>query len=66
MCWRLVHCLRNDEPLDQNVYDAVAWSVISPISAESVADRGNSKEIPDFTRGAWRSAEPLGVVGASA
>ena len=66
MCWRLVDCLRNGEPLDQSVYDAVAWSVISPISAESVADRGNSREIPDFTRGAWRTAEPLGVVGASA
>ena len=66
MCWRLVDCLRNGEPLDQDVYDAVAWSVISPISAESVADRGNSKTIPDFTRGAWQAAEPLGVVGANA
>lgn len=54
------------QPLDQSVYDAAAWSVISPISAEPVADRGSSKEIPDFTRGAWRTAEPLGVVGAGA
>ena len=52
MCWRIVDCLKNGEPLDQNVYDAAAWSVISPISAESVADHGNSKPIPDFTRGA--------------
>ena len=52
MCWRIVHCLRNGEPLDQDVYDAASWSVIGPISAESVADRGNSKAIPDFTRGA--------------
>ncbi len=66
MCWRLVHCLRSGEPLDQNVYDAAAWSVISPLSAESVADRGNSKPIPDFTRGAWRASEPLPVVGGSA
>ena len=63
MCWRLVYCLRNGEALDQNVYDAAAWSVIGPISADSVADRGNSKPIPDFTRGGWRDAEPLGVVG---
>ena len=66
MCWRIVHCLRNGEPLDQNVYDAAAWSVISPLSAESVADRGNSKPIPDFTRGAWQTTEPLPVVGGSA
>ena len=59
MCCRLIHCLRNGEPLDQNVYDAAAWSVVGPISAESVADRGNSKSIPDFTRGAWQTTGPL-------
>ena len=63
MCWRLVECLRNGEPLDQNVYDAAAWSVIGPLSADSVADRGNSKPIPDFTRGDWRNTEPLPIVG---
>ena len=63
MCWRLVDCLRNGEPLDQNVYDAAAWSVVGPISADSVADRGNSKPVPDFTRGAWRNTEPLTIVG---
>ncbi len=51
MCWRIVDCLRKGVALDQSVYDAAAWSVISQISAESVADRGNSKPIPDFTRG---------------
>ena len=66
MCWRIVDCLRNGEPLDQSVYDAAAWSVIGPISADSVADRGNSKPIPDFTRGAWRTTEPLPVVGGDA
>ena len=66
LCWRIVDCLRNGEPLDQSVYDAAAWSVIGPISAESVADRGNSMAIPGFTRGAWRTTEPLPVVGGSA
>ena len=61
MCWRIVHCLRNAEPLDQNVYDAAAWSVIGPISAVSVADHGNSKPIPDFTRGEWRNTKPLAI-----
>jgi predicted dehydrogenase len=66
MLWRLVHCLRNGEPLDQNVYDGAAWTAISPLSADSVADRGNSKTVPDFTRGVWRDAQPLGVVGVDA
>lgn len=64
MCWRLIDCLRNGEPLDQNVYDDAAWSAIGPISADSVADRGNSKPIPDFTRGEWNRTETLPIVGA--
>ncbi|WP_286233506.1 Gfo/Idh/MocA family protein [Thalassotalea sediminis] len=62
MLWRMIYCLRNGEALDQNVYDAAAWSVIAPISADSVADRSNSKDIPDFTRGLWKNATPLSIV----
>ncbi len=66
MWWRAIDCLRDGQPLDQDVYDGAAWSVISPLSAESVADRGNSRDIPDFTRGVWETAAPLGIVGVSA
>jgi predicted dehydrogenase len=62
MLWRMVYCLRNGQPLDQDVYDAAAWSVITPLSADSVADRSNSKDIPDFTRGVWQQAKPLAVM----
>ena len=62
MLWRMVYCLRNGQPLDQDVYDAAAWSVITPLSAASVSDRSNSKDIPDFTRGVWKTAKPLAVV----
>ncbi len=62
MFWRMIYCLRNGEPLDQDVYDAAAWSVVTPLSEASVNDRGNSKDFPDFTRGVWRTAKPLGVV----
>jgi predicted dehydrogenase len=62
MLWRMVYCLRNGEALDQDVYDAAAWSAIIPLSANSVRDRSNSKDVPDFTRGAWKTAKPLGVV----
>ena len=56
MLWRIAWCLRNGIPLDQNVYDAAAWSAVTPLSEASNADRGNSKDFPDFTRGAWRTA----------
>ncbi|WP_448548961.1 Gfo/Idh/MocA family protein [Thalassotalea fusca] len=62
MLWRMIYCLRNGEALDQDVYDAAAWSCITPLSADSVADRSNSKEIPDFTRGQWRHAKPLSII----
>jgi len=62
MLWRMVYCLRNGEALDQDVYDAAAWSAIAPLSADSVTGRSNSKDIPDFTRGVWQSAKPLGII----
>lgn len=64
MCWRMIYCLRNAEPLDQDVYDGAAWSAVLPLSVASVADRSNSKDFPDFTRGAWQTGKPLGIVGA--
>ena len=62
MFWRMIYCLRNGKPLDQDVYDGAAWSVISPLSAQSVSERSRSIDIPDFTRGAWQTAQPLGIV----
>lgn len=58
MDWRLVDCLRNGLPLDMNVYDAASWSVIAPLSERSVAQRSQSLDIPDFTRGAWQTNRP--------
>lgn len=62
MRWRIIQCLREGLPLDQDVYDAAAWSAISAVSEKSVAENGASLEIPDFTRGAWENTAPLGVV----
>jgi len=62
MDYRLIYCLKNGLPLDQDVYDAAAWSAVVPLSCESVADRSNSRDIPDFTRGRWRTNRPLEIV----
>jgi len=56
--WHLVDCLRNGLPLDQDVYDAAAWSCIVPLSQQSVLNRSASVDIPDFTRGAWKTNGP--------
>jgi hypothetical protein len=57
-CWRLIDCLHNGYPLDQDVYDGVAWSSIVPLSEWSVLNRSNSIEVPDFTAGAWEKNAP--------
>jgi hypothetical protein len=58
MDWRLIDCLRNGLPLDQNVYDAAAWSSIFHLSQQSVANKSKTIDVPDFTRGAWKTNKP--------
>lgn len=59
MDWRLIDCLRNGLPVDMDVYDAASWSVISPLSEWSVANRSTPIDIPDFTNGAWGKNQPI-------
>ena len=61
MDWRLIDCLRNGLPLDQDVYDAAAWSSILPLSGKSVANRSRSMDVPDFTRGDWKTNQPVNL-----
>jgi len=39
----------------QDVYDAVTWSAITPLSESSIQLGGESVEFPDFTQGKWMS-----------
>lgn len=43
-------------PLD--VYDAAAWSAVTPLSEASIAANGEAQEFPDFTRGNWVKRKP--------
>ena len=44
-------------PID--VYDAAAWSAISPLSEKSIASGSKPIDIPDFTRGKWKTNKPI-------
>lgn len=59
MDWRLIDCLRNGLPMDMDVYDAAAWSVIGPLSEWSVANGSQPIEVPDFTNGKWQENKPV-------
>tara|TARA_B110001452_G_scaffold55994_1_gene43339 strand:- start:4108 stop:5466 length:1359 start_codon:yes stop_codon:yes gene_type:complete len=43
-------------PLD--VYDAAAWSAITPLSETSIENNGAPQDFPDFTRGNWVKRKP--------
>lgn len=53
---------RNIEP-PLDVYDAAAWSVITPLSEQSVANGGEPQDFPDFTRGRWIKRNPVFGIG---
>jgi hypothetical protein len=48
---------RTAPPID--VYDAAAWSAISPLSEQSIAQGSAAVPIPDFTRGKWKTRKPV-------
>jgi hypothetical protein len=56
-----IDCVRSDEPMPIDVYDAASWMCITPLSEASIAT-GMPVAIPDFTSGAWTSREPLAVL----
>ncbi len=51
-----IEAVREGRPSPVDVYDAVTWSSIMPLSAESIRGGGKPVEIPDFTRGKWKGA----------
>jgi len=62
MRYRIVECLRNGLPLDQNIYEGCFWSAVGPLSEASVAQDGMPQKFPDFTRGDWKGTKPLDIV----
>lgn len=59
MDYRLVYCLRNGLPLDQDVYDAAEWSCLVELTEVSVKHNSAPVKIPDFTRGSWNKLKGL-------
>jgi hypothetical protein len=62
MRYRIIECLRQGTPLDQNLYEGCFWSAVAPLSEASVAQDGAPQEFPDFTRNQWKQTKPLAIV----
>ena len=55
--------VKREEPPPLDVYDAAAWSVISPLSERSVAGGSQPVPFPDFTGGRWVTRQPTFALG---
>jgi hypothetical protein len=55
MNYRLVQCMLEGLVPDMDVYDAAAWSAPGPLSVKSVRRGSKPEDVPDFTRGEWKT-----------
>ena len=62
MMYRIVECLQNGTPLDQNLYEGCAWSALIELTSNSVNNNGEPQEFPDFTRGNWVKTKPFDII----
>lgn len=62
LTWHLlVNALREKKMPYFDVYDSVTSSVVFPLSNLSVANNGKSVDVPDFTKGKWKTRPPLTI-----
>ena len=52
---RWAYCLQQGLPLDTDVYDLASWCAVSELTERSVLSRSAAMDVPDFTRGAWKT-----------
>ena len=54
-----IEAIKGDQRPVIDVYDAVSMSCIVPLSEQSIKNNSSSVKIPDFTRGKWRTNQPI-------
>jgi predicted dehydrogenase len=54
-----VEALKAGAPMPIDIYDAVTWSAVTPLSEASIAAGNRTVDFPDFTEGNWRDRAPI-------
>lgn len=54
-----VEAVKAEAPMPIDIFDAVTWSALTPLSEQSIAEGFKTLEFPDFTRGLWQSRKPI-------
>lgn len=54
-----IESIKRNQPTPMDVYDAATWSVITPLSEQSIELGHETVEFPDFTSGQWMYRKPV-------
>ena len=54
-----IESIKRKIPTPMDVYDAAAWSAITPLSEQSIGLGNETVEFPDFTGGQWMYRKPV-------
>jgi hypothetical protein len=54
-----IESVKRKLPTPMDVYDAAAWSAITPLSEQSIEKGNETVEFPDFTNGKWMYRKPV-------
>ncbi len=54
-----VECIKRNEEFPMDVYDLATWYSITPLSEKSIRKQGAVVDIPDFTKGKYKTRKPV-------
>jgi hypothetical protein len=54
-----IECIKRDVEFPLDIYDLATYYAITPLSEKSIDENGQVQEIPDFTRGKWKTRKPI-------
>jgi hypothetical protein len=54
-----IECIKRKVEFPLDIYDLATWYAITPLSEKSIAEGGQVQDIPDFTKGKWKTRKPI-------
>lgn len=54
-----IECIKANKEFPFDVYDLATWYAVTPLSEKSIEGNGASQEMPDFTRGKYKTRKPV-------
>ena len=58
-----IECIKRGAEFPLDVYDFASWYAITPLSEKSIAEGGQVQNIPDFTRGKYKTRKQIFALG---